>query len=74
MLTGGRTPKASAAQEVAPREEELPKDQAAILNEAEKAIFQAQSDAPPCHSCGSTMVRSGSCYRCLNCGETSGCS
>ena len=75
---GDGTPKASAeagaAQEVAPREEELTKDQAAILDEAEKAIFQAQSDAPPCHSCGSTMVRSGSCYRCLNCGETSGCS
>ena len=77
VAEGGGTPKASAeagaAQEVAPREVELTKDQAAILNEAEKAIFQAQSDAPPCHSCGSTMVRSGSCYRCLNCGETSGC-
>jgi ribonucleoside-diphosphate reductase alpha chain len=48
--------------------------QAAVLEEAEKAIYQAQADAPPCHSCGSSMVRSGSCYRCLNCGETSGCS
>ncbi len=70
---GEGTPKASAALEASPREEDLTKDQAAILNEAEKAIFQAQSDAPPCHSCGNTMVRSGSCYRCLNCGETSGC-
>ncbi len=49
-------------------------NQAATLEEAEKAIFQAQADAPPCHACGSSMVRSGSCYRCLNCGETSGCS
>ena len=37
-------------------------------------VFVQQSDAPPCHQCGSIMVRSGSCYRCLNCGVTSGCS
>ncbi|MBI1804598.1 MAG: vitamin B12-dependent ribonucleotide reductase [Ignavibacteriae bacterium] len=40
----------------------------------EKAVYQAQADAPPCHSCGSIMVRSGTCYKCVNCGETSGCS
>jgi ribonucleoside-diphosphate reductase alpha chain len=40
----------------------------------EHEVFKAQSDAPPCHSCGSIMVRSGSCYKCANCGETSGCS
>lgn len=33
-----------------------------------------QSDAPPCSTCGSIMVRAGSCYRCPNCGDTSGCS
>jgi len=31
-------------------------------------------DAPPCSNCGSLMVRNGSCYRCLTCGSTSGCS
>jgi len=31
-------------------------------------------DAPPCSTCGSIMVRNGSCYKCLNCGTTSGCS
>ena len=31
-------------------------------------------DAPPCLNCGSLMVRSGSCYRCMTCGSTSGCS
>ncbi|MGH9525711.1 MAG: vitamin B12-dependent ribonucleotide reductase, partial [Terriglobales bacterium] len=31
-------------------------------------------DAPPCHNCGSMMVPNGSCYKCVNCGETSGCS
>ncbi|MFH1276763.1 MAG: vitamin B12-dependent ribonucleotide reductase [Candidatus Eisenbacteria bacterium] len=40
----------------------------------EKAVFQAQSDAPACFECGSLMVRNGSCYRCDNCGSTSGCS
>ena len=31
-------------------------------------------DAPACHNCGSIMVPNGSCYKCVNCGETSGCS
>ena len=38
------------------------------------ASMRAQTDAPPCHYCGSIMVRNGSCYRCANCGSTSGCS
>ncbi len=36
--------------------------------------FQPQSDAPSCSDCGSIMIRNGSCYRCSNCGATSGCS
>jgi ribonucleoside-diphosphate reductase alpha chain len=31
-------------------------------------------DAPTCHVCGSIMVRNGSCYKCMSCGSTSGCS
>jgi ribonucleoside-diphosphate reductase alpha chain len=31
-------------------------------------------DAPTCHICGSIMVRNGSCYKCMSCGSTSGCS
>src|SRR5689334_14227203 len=31
-------------------------------------------DAPTCQFCGSLMVRNGSCYRCMECGSTSGCS
>ena len=38
------------------------------------AAIQAQTDAPPCHECGDMMVRNGNCYKCLNCGSTSGCS
>ena len=33
-----------------------------------------QADAPSCSDCGSIMVRSGACYKCANCGGTSGCS
>ncbi len=32
-----------------------------------------QIDAPACAMCGSLMVRAGSCFQCLNCGETTGC-
>ena len=41
---------------------------------ATKVSFQTQADAPSCMDCGSIMVRNGSCYKCLNCGSTSGCS
>jgi ribonucleoside-diphosphate reductase alpha chain len=37
------------------------------------AAIQNQEDAPPCSTCGSIMVRSGACYKCANCGTTSGC-
>jgi ribonucleoside-diphosphate reductase alpha chain len=40
---------------------------------SEFAAIQAQEDAPPCSTCGSLMIRSGSCYKCVNCGTTSGC-
>jgi ribonucleoside-diphosphate reductase alpha chain len=36
--------------------------------------FSPQADAPSCPECGSLMVRNGACYKCFNCGATSGCS
>ena len=39
-----------------------------------KKGLKYQIDTIPCWTCGSIMVPSGSCYRCLNCGNTSGCS
>ena len=35
--------------------------------------IQNDQDAPPCSTCGSIMIRSGACYKCVNCGATSGC-
>jgi ribonucleoside-diphosphate reductase alpha chain len=37
------------------------------------STIQNQEDAPPCSTCGSIMIRSGACYKCSNCGNTSGC-
>jgi ribonucleoside-diphosphate reductase alpha chain len=61
--------------------EQLPLDVAAAagasataaLSKPGFAAIQGQEDAPPCSTCGSIMVRSGSCYKCANCGTTSGC-
>jgi ribonucleoside-diphosphate reductase alpha chain len=39
-----------------------------------ETTFEMQQDAPSCSSCGSIMIRNGACYKCQNCGETSGCS
>jgi ribonucleoside-diphosphate reductase alpha chain len=38
------------------------------------AIAHFQSDAPTCPNCGHVAVRNGACYKCLNCGESLGCS
>ncbi len=41
--------------------------------DAMKAMYD-MGDAPSCATCGAIMTRSGSCYRCMSCGSTSGCS
>jgi ribonucleoside-diphosphate reductase alpha chain len=38
------------------------------------AIAHFQQDAPTCPNCGHVAVRNGACYKCLNCGESLGCS
>ncbi len=38
------------------------------------AAKNMQSDAPACNTCGHITVRSGTCYKCLNCGNSMGCS
>jgi ribonucleoside-diphosphate reductase alpha chain len=40
----------------------------------DRAAAKFQTDAPPCPVCGSITVRSGACYKCGNCGATTGCS
>ncbi len=45
-----------------------------ITMQQPRAAVQVQTDSPPCPNCDSLTVRSGSCYKCLNCGTTTGCS
>src|SRR5213593_1036740 len=52
----------------------LPPKEADGPNAKPNAAFLYQQDAPSCSDCGSIMVRNGACYKCLNCGSTSGCS
>jgi ribonucleoside-diphosphate reductase alpha chain len=40
----------------------------------QKLTFVVNADAPACSECGSITVRSGACYKCMNCGATTGCS
>jgi ribonucleoside-diphosphate reductase alpha chain len=40
----------------------------------QKLAFINTGDAPACADCGAITVRSGSCYKCGNCGSTTGCS
>ena len=54
--------------------EEGPDARATAVENQEKEVFRASSDAPPCYECGQIMVRNGACYACTNCGATSGCS
>ncbi|HYI82317.1 MAG TPA: vitamin B12-dependent ribonucleotide reductase, partial [Acetobacteraceae bacterium] len=66
-VTEQTAPKATAVQPEAPRRAPEP-------STAAKQSYLNQADAPPCHTCGAIMVRSGACYKCSNCGSTSGCS
>jgi ribonucleoside-diphosphate reductase alpha chain len=38
------------------------------------SMHATDTDAPPCPTCGSITVRNGACYKCVNCGSTTGCS
>ncbi len=44
-----------------------------VTNRALRELVD-MGDAPSCHVCGAIMTRNGSCYRCMSCGATSGCS
>ncbi|MDP3793134.1 MAG: vitamin B12-dependent ribonucleotide reductase, partial [Candidatus Uhrbacteria bacterium] len=60
------------AETVAPVVTSIPVQQTSLL--PNPPTFNNQADAPACDTCGSIMVRNAACYKCLNCGATSGCS
>ena len=43
------------------------------VGNAQRELAQMQQDAPPCPDCGALTVRSGACYKCNECGATTGC-
>lgn len=45
-----------------------------IKNASDAALSNMMGDAPACPTCGHITVRNGSCYKCLNCGDSLGCS
>ena len=65
---------ASLAQEPRALPTPAPEQIAEPVEAAPRQPFLNQQDAPPCHTCGAIMYRSGACYKCNNCGATSGCS
>jgi ribonucleoside-diphosphate reductase alpha chain len=53
---------------------ELVREAASPANVVSGHLAEMMGDAPPCDSCGHTTVRNGACYKCLNCGNSMGCS
>jgi ribonucleoside-diphosphate reductase alpha chain len=45
-----------------------------VVDRSRDRAWVQETDAPPCHECGTLMVRNGACHKCPNCGSTSGCS
>ncbi len=62
-----RAAKAAAASSLGARSENG-------LDAINAAARSMQSDAPACNTCGHITIRSGTCYKCLNCGNSMGCS
>jgi ribonucleoside-diphosphate reductase alpha chain len=48
--------------------------QAGPTTDGANGVHATDTDAPPCPTCGSITVRNGACYKCVNCGSTTGCS
>ncbi|MEO5968159.1 MAG: vitamin B12-dependent ribonucleotide reductase, partial [Ferruginibacter sp.] len=67
---GDRKPEMSNVRLVTPTNAEGAKRMDAV-NAANKSM---QDDAPACNTCGHITIRSGTCYKCLNCGNSLGCS
>ena len=47
---------------------------ARTIDPLSQSVAHFQQDAPTCPKCGHVAVRNGACFKCLNCGESLGCS
>ena len=70
-IVAGNVPKPEQpkSQKIAPV-----KTENSSLDAVNAAAKSMQSDAPSCNVCGHITIRSGTCYKCLNCGNSMGCS
>jgi ribonucleoside-diphosphate reductase alpha chain len=79
-LSSIRVTAPSANTSAAPQPQKLQRAAATAVNEdngmsaVNAAAKNMQSDAPACNTCGHITIRSGTCYKCLNCGNSMGCS
>ena len=66
----------SAAQPALPNMPKTEPSSDAVVDKSgvEKQLSSMMGDAPPCGTCGHITIRNGACYKCLNCGSTTGCS
>jgi ribonucleoside-diphosphate reductase alpha chain len=70
-------PSANTTSSVAPQKIQkatAPVKAESSLDMVNAAAKNMQSDAPSCNTCGHITIRSGTCYKCLNCGNSMGCS
>jgi ribonucleoside-diphosphate reductase alpha chain len=69
-------PKAEPETKAAPKANPAPKAEQAkkARNNVEAALTSMMGDAPACNQCGHITVRNAACYKCLNCGNSLGCS
>jgi len=72
--TAGEAPAAGKIEAVRPRAITVTANLGDGKDSSLRQAFINQADAPPCPDCGCIMVRNGTCYKCMNCGATSGCS
>jgi len=62
------------SKKVVPLAPQGPRGGAPVVATISSVTSLYQQDAPPCPDCGAIMIRSGACYKCMNCGAVSGCS
>jgi len=70
----GLNPQQPSAQKFTKQSVSLKMESASSLDAVNMAAKSMQSDAPACNVCGHITIRSGTCYKCLNCGNSMGCS
>jgi ribonucleoside-diphosphate reductase alpha chain len=70
----GFSSNASAPQKTQKASGQSTKKSEVVLDALDAAAKNMQSDAPACNVCGHITIRNGTCYKCLNCGNSMGCS